>query len=140
MAQCFHDRCNRGLVMVSELSLVIMTFKEEPNGLGVAPGTMDIRLIDSEGNLRMSDEGAKISPHWFCPTCKTKVPEEEVLCDCFGCGGKHPIAEMVSTIHTNPVRMDCYAAYRDQHPDEPYPKKPVTMSLAESLRNLVVKF
>jgi hypothetical protein len=140
MAQFHHSICNHGVVMTSKLDLIILSFGEADNGLNLSPAKLDIRVIDEEGNIKMSDAGAVVSPSWFCPTCKSKVPEEEIMCDCFGCGGKHAISEMVNTMHTTPVRMDCYDIYRESHPQEGYPKTPKVMPLLESLRALTIKF
>ncbi len=137
MAQFLHADCKRGVVLVSDLKLVVATLYTSLDEF--SPATVDLRMLTEDGKLETLDAGGKTEPTWFCPTCKRKVEFSEVLSDCFGCGGQHPAQEMYATLHTAPVRMDCYSAYRASHEEEQLPRDPKTKPLSELVKTLVIK-
>jgi hypothetical protein len=129
MSQFYHVVCNKTLVEAVRLELIMLTLGVSEDGITFSPGAMDIRFKDQEGKLKRMDEGCQANPSFFCRACNKEVPMEEVLCDCYGCNEKHPIKEMVNTIHTSPVKMvPCYTEYRASHPDEMLPERPKTLS------------
>lgn len=137
MAEFIHRKCGKIAAMVVDLRLVVISLEDTAEGF--LPGVVDIRVPGEDGSLNLLEKGAQAKTNWYCHSCKSNISIDEVYASCYGCGGHHPIEEMRSTVHTSPVKMECYAQYRATHEDELLPAQPKTKSVVECLRVLSVK-
>lgn len=137
MAEFVHSHCNNSVAMVVDLKLIVATLKT--NIEAFTPGVMDLRMFGEDGTLKMVEVGGNVVPSWYCTTCKRPVQVEEIVATCFGCGNFHPLVELVATVHTAPVRMDCYSSYRGVHPEEQLPERPKTRPILDLIKSIPVK-